>query len=210
VLLADDHEAVRAGLRLLLESTGEVEVVGETGDGRAAVDAARALSPDVVVLDLSMEGMSGLEATRVMRREGLCTPIVVLTRHSEWAYVSELFSAGASAYVLKQSAFAELLTAVKTAASGRTYVDRAAASPLSARADGGAPSSDTGTNVTEREVAVLQLAASGRSNKDIAGTLDIAVKTVEVHKSNAMRKLRLRDRADLLRFAVVKGWLHDP
>jgi two-component system, NarL family, response regulator NreC len=206
LLLADDHETVRQGLRLLFEERGNIDVVRDVADGESAVEAARTLKPDVVVLDLSMPGMSGLAAARVIKLDVPDTAIVVLTRHSEHAYVQEVLANGASGYVLKQSPFDELLRAVTAAASGMRYIDRAIA-PLETAEQ---PLAATPAPVSEREMRVLQLSAAGKSNKDIASALGIAVKTVEVHKASAMRKLQLRDRADVIRFAVVKGWLQDP
>jgi DNA-binding NarL/FixJ family response regulator len=206
VVLAEDHETVREGLRLLFQTRTDMEIVKGVADGAAAVEAVRALSPDVVVLDLSMPGMSGIAAAREIKSVAPQVSVVVLTRHTEYAYVQELFAAGADAYVLKQSSFDELLRAVKTAAAGGRYLDPAAAPPPK-------PATDTPygrSPVTERELTVLHLASLGRSNKDIASILTIAVKTVEVHKASAMRKLGLRDRSEMLRFAVVKGWLQDP
>jgi DNA-binding NarL/FixJ family response regulator len=210
VLLADDHETVRAGLRVLFEGRGGMDVVREAGDGHSAVEMTRGADPDVVVLDISMSGMTGIQAARKIKCESPRTAIVVLTRHDELAYVAEMLSAGASAYVLKQSPFDELLAAVKIAASGGRYIDRRIAD--AAAREPGPDRGITGSEpvVSDRETAVLQLAAKGFSNKDIGNALNIAVKTVEVHKSNAMRKLRLRDRVELLRFAVAKGWLRDP
>jgi DNA-binding NarL/FixJ family response regulator len=205
VLLAEDHQSVREGLRVLFETRGAIEVVMGVADGRAAVDAARVLLPDVVVLDLSMPGMSGAAAAREIKATAPGVAVVVLTRHAEHAYVQELFAAGADAYVLKQSSFDDLLHAVKLAAGGGRYLDRALASEVDVPG-----AREPGRNtVTERELTVLRLASLGNSNKDIAGTLNIAVKTVEVHKASAMRKLRLRDRAEMLRYALAKGWLQD-
>ena len=192
LVLAEDHETVREGLRLLFETRGEMEVVRGVSDGRAAIEAAKSLAPDVVVLDLSMPGISGVVAAREIKASTPSVAVVVLTRHTEHAYVQEMFSAGASGYVLKQSSFDELLKAVTIAAAGGRYLDRAAAVP-GANATGA--ESDPRPAVTERELTVLKLAAHGNSNKDIAAALNIAVKTVEVHKSSAMRKLHLRDRA---------------
>jgi len=206
VVLAEDHEAVRDGLRLLFETRGDMDVVHGVSSGPEAIEAARTLTPDVIVLDLSMPGMSGLAAAREIKAQTPHVAVVVLTRHTEYAYVQEAFAAGADGYVLKQSSFDELLKAVRAATSGGRYLDGAVVVPLRAadqpRPEGRPP-------VTDRELAVLRLAAVGRSNKDIAGELHIAVKTVEVHKSSAMRKLGLRDRSEMLRFAVVKGWLQD-
>jgi DNA-binding NarL/FixJ family response regulator len=206
VVLAEDHEAVRDGLRLLFETRGEMDVVHGVPSGAEAIDAARTLSPDVIVLDLSMPGINGLAAAREIKAQTPRVAVVVLTRHTEYAYVHEAFAAGADGYVLKQSSFDELVKAVRTAVSGGRYLDEAIVVPPRTTDQ---PQPEGRPPVTKREFTVLRLAALGKSNKDIASELGIAVKTVEVHKSSAMRKLGLRDRSEMLRFAVVKGWLQD-
>jgi DNA-binding NarL/FixJ family response regulator len=210
VLLAEDHATVRQGLRLLLESRAEIEVVADAADGREAVERAKALKPDVVVLDVSMPEMNGLAATRAIKDALPTTGVVALTRHSEEAYVHELLGAGASAYVLKQSAFTELMRGIEAAAAGRSYLDATLATRTTEAYLQRYSKGVTRPTITEREASVLRLMALGHSNKEIAGTLDIAVKTVEVHKANAMRKLNLRGRIDVVRFAVLNGWLEDP
>jgi DNA-binding NarL/FixJ family response regulator len=210
VLLAEDHESVRQGLRVLLEAHADIEIAGEASTGRAAVEQARALRPDVVVLDLSMPEMNGLAAARAIKEVRPDAAIVALTRHSEEAYVQELLRAGASGYVLKQSAFDQLLQAIRAVARGERYLDptlisRAADAYVSRHArPAGRP------QISDREASVLRLMALGHSNKEIASALDIAVKTVEVHKANAMRKLNLHGRIDVVRYAVLSGWLQDP
>jgi len=207
VLLADDHETVREGLRLLVDAQDDMEVVGEAADGNATLEEVRAVKPDVVVLDLTMPGMSGLTAAKALRSGDPPTAVVALTRHDDDAYVQELMSAGASAYVLKQSASAELLTAIRVAAAGGRYLDPALPPPDYPRD----PRRRAGTPpVTERETEVLRMMAVGHSNKDIAAALNISVKTVEVHKANAMRKLNLRGRTDVVRYAVLNEWQKDP
>jgi DNA-binding NarL/FixJ family response regulator len=205
LLVVEDHETVRDGVRLLLESQPDIEVVHDVADGQEAILAADALTPDVVVLDLSMPGTSGVEVARSIRARAPDVAIVVWTRHAEQVYVKELLAAGALGYVLKQSPSGELLKAIRAAASGQVHLDACLATgsePPGARPQRPVP-------VTDREMEVLRLSATGRSNKDVATALTIAVKTVEVHKANAMRKLRLHDRAELLRFAALKGWLED-
>jgi DNA-binding NarL/FixJ family response regulator len=204
VLLAEDHETVREGLRLIVDAQPDMRVVAEVGTGHAAVHAAAAVKPDVVVLDLSMPGMTGLAAARAMRRSGVAGAIVALTRHDDDAYVQELIEAGARAYVLKQSPSAELLRAIRTAAAGGLYVDPGLL-PLATARDPRRRSSTP--RATEREIEVLRMIATGHSNKEIAAALDISIKTVEVHKANAMRKLGLRGRTDVVRYAVMNGWL---
>jgi DNA-binding NarL/FixJ family response regulator len=207
VVLAEDHETVREGLRLLLNSQADMKVVGEASDGREAIDRTKALKPDVLVLDLTMPGMSGLAAARELKQATPTVAIVALTRHDDNAYVEELIEIGAAAYVLKQSASAELLKGIRAAAAGGRYID-----PNLGRADEARDPRRRATTprVTDREVEVLRMVASGHSNKDIATALDISIKTVEVHKANAMRKLSLRGRTDVVRYAVMNGWLRDP
>lgn len=209
VLLADDHETVRQGLKLLIDRQPDMEVIGEAGDGHAAIERARELRPNVVVVDVSMPSMNGLAATRGIREVTPSTAVVALTRYADDAYVQELFHAGALGYVLKQSPSNELVDAVRAAASGRPYLDgslaaRAAAMMMTARGRRAAPAP-----ISERETEVLRLMALGHSNKDIAGLLDLSVKTIEVHKANAMRKLGLAGRTDVVRYALLQGWLKD-
>ena len=206
LLLADDHETVREALRLLLNAQSDMRVVAEAGSGRTAVERTRLARPDVVVLDLTMPDMTGLTAARVLKDFDPPVPIVALTRHSDEAYVQELLAAGACAYVLKQSASSELLRAIRTAAAGGRYLDPALP-PLTAVDRKRRPAIPV---ITEREAEVLRMTAVGHSNKEIAVALHIAVKTVEVHKANGMRKLSLRGRTDVIRYAVLNGWLQDP
>lgn len=206
VLLAEDHETVREGLRLLLNSQTDIEVVGEAADGRAAVETAAVLKPDVVVLDLTMPGMTGLAAARALKGSDPPVAIVALTRHDDDAYVQALIDAGAAAYILKQSASSELLRAIRVAAAGGRYLDPALPSPEQVREP---RRRQTTPRVTERELEVLRMMATGHSNKEIALALGISIKTVEVHKANAMRKLSLHGRTDVVRYAVLNGWLRD-
>jgi DNA-binding NarL/FixJ family response regulator len=210
VLLVEDHETVREGLRMLLDSQSDIEVVGEAANGRLAVEYSGQLHPQVVIMDLSMPEMNGLQATWAIKQSSPQTAIVALTRHDDAAFVEELKKAGASAYVLKQSASRELLDAVRIAAVGGSYLDGA----LRARdaGAGGDPANRDARppKVSEREKDVLRMMAIGHSNKEVASALGITVKTVEVHKANAMRKLRLRGRIDVVRYAVLNGWLQEP
>ena len=209
VLLAEDHETVRQGLRLLLEAQDDIDVVGEAADGRVAIEKAQHLCPDVVILDLSMPEMGGLEAAKAIKRIAPDVRIVALTRHDDEAFVKELVAAGSAGYVLKQSRSNELLNAVRIVARGGNYLDSA----IEARANAQAAASDTGRTkrsvVSDREAEVLRLMAIGHSNKEIADRLGISVKTVEVHKTNAMRKLGFRGRIDVVRYAVLQGWLRE-
>jgi len=209
ILLADDHVTVRHGLKLLVESQDDMEVVAEASDGAAAVQLAMECRPDVVVMDVSMPGMNGLVATQTLRRMLPSAAIVTLTRHADDAYLQELLRAGASAYVLKQSAPAELLQAIRATGAGGQYVDSSLTARVTAGFLGreGRMGSRGTTAITEREAEVLRLIASGYSNKEIAGRLSLSVKTVEAHKANAMRKLDLNGRIDIVKYAVLQGWL---
>jgi DNA-binding NarL/FixJ family response regulator len=210
ILLVEDHETVRVGVKLILSAQADMDVVGEAGDGREAIARAQELSPDLVVMDVSMPGMSGLKATG--RLLELCpqTKVLMLTRHTDDGYLQELLRAGASGYVLKQSAPGELVRAIRAVVAGGKYLDPAITGKVlgnyvsrSATLRG-----DTqGGQLSDREAEVLRLIAWGHSNKEIAARLDLSVKTVEAHKANAMRKLDMHSRIDIVRFAVLQGWL---
>jgi DNA-binding NarL/FixJ family response regulator len=211
VLLADDHVTVRQGLKMLIESQGDMTVVSEASDGTAAVEQARALRPDVVVMDISMPGMNGLVATRTLKQIQPDSVIVILTRHGDDAYLQELLRAGADGYVLKQSAASELLQAIRATAARGQYLDSALTARVTAGflAKSGRKAQATGVSLSEREGEVLRLIASGYSNKEIASQLELSVKTVEVHKANAARKLGLKGRIDIVKYALLQGWLSD-
>jgi DNA-binding NarL/FixJ family response regulator len=210
ILLADDHVTVRHGLKLLIDSQPDMKVVSEVSDGNAAVESAVALKPDVVVMDISMPGMNGLVATRKLKLLQPGAAIVTLTRHADDAYLQELLRAGVSGYVLKQSAPTELLQAIRAAAAGGHYLDSALTARVTAAFLGkpGSRVSRPSTTVSERESSVLRLIASGYSNKEIAARLSLSVKTVEAHKANAMKKLGLNGRIDIVKYATLQGWLH--
>jgi DNA-binding NarL/FixJ family response regulator len=210
VLLVEDHETVREGLRMLLDSQPDIEVVGEAANGRMAVEYSGRFHPHVVIMDLSMPEMNGLAATQAIKRESPETAVVALTRHDDAAFVDELKKAGASAYVLKQSPSRELLDAVRVAAVGGSYLDASLRARTVRSMDDNAHRDRRSPAVSEREKHVLRMMAVGHSNKEIAQALGITIKTVEVHKANAMRKLRLRGRIDVVRYAILHGWLQEP
>lgn len=207
IVLADDHVTVRHGLRLIIDGQPDMAVVAEVSDGESAVARTLELKPDVIVMDISMPGMNGLVAARILKQQHSATAIVTLTRHADDAYLEELLRAGAAGYVLKQSAPAELLQAIRAAAAGGQYVDSSLTGRVTAsfltregrKAAVGTPS--------ERETEVLRLIAAGYSNKEVAAQLSLSVKTVEAHKANAMRKLGLTGRIDIVKYAVLQGWL---
>jgi two-component system response regulator NreC len=211
ILLADDHVTVRQGLKMLIESQGDMTVVSEASDGTAAVEQARALRPDVVVMDISMPGMNGLVATRTLKSIQPDSVIVILTRHGDDAYLQELLGAGADGYVLKQSAASELVQAIRATAARNRYLDSALTARVTAGflAKSGRKAQATGASLSDREAEVLRLIAAGYSNKEIAAQLALSVKTVEVHKANASRKLGLKGRIDIVKYALLQGWLSD-
>lgn len=206
VVLADDHEVVRAGLRVLVNSTPGLRVVGEARTGQEAVDQAHALRPHVVVMDVSMPLMDGAAATQRICAELPEVRVVALTAHDDASTLDRLLQAGAAGYVLKRLAASDLIAAVRAVGAGQTYVDPAlAGAMLQSRAQPGrAGSADP---LTEREEEVLRHIAWGRSNKEIATELGISVKTVETHKARATEKLGLRGRTELVRYAVRRGWM---
>jgi two-component system response regulator NreC len=211
ILLADDHVTVRHGLKLLIDGQPDMEVVAEASDGESAVQRAVDMKPDVVVMDISMPGMNGLVATRALKERQPDAAIVTLTRHGDDAYLQELLRAGVAAYVLKQSAPEELLQAIRVAAAGGQYLDSTLTARVAANflaREGKRLNKQTAT-LSEREAEVLRFIASGYSNKEIAGRLALSVKTVEAHKANAMRKLGLNGRIDIVKYAVLQGWLQN-
>ena len=206
VFLVDDHAVLRHGLRLLLESQGDMQVVGESGSGRGVPEAvAQAGGVDVVVLDISMPDAAGHNVASELRASFPSAKIVALTRHGEKAYVQQMLQHGVSAYVLKQTAPDVLLAAIRTVAHGNTYLDPAVADKIAPRRP--AEVRRASDDLTPREREVLIMVAQGHTNKEIASVLEIAVKTVETHKANVMEKLEIRSRAELVRFALEQGWL---
>ncbi len=208
VFLADDHAIVREGLKALINGQAGMEVVGEAADGRTACAKTRELRPDIVVMDLSMPEMNGVEATRILCLACPDVKVLALTVHEERSYLRDLIEAGAAGYILKRSAAEDLVHAMQVVARGDIYLDPSITAVVlgklsRARPPGDGPSLD----LSDRETEVLQLIAHGHSNKDIAGRLKISIKTVETYKVRSMEKLGLKGRSDIVRFALQKGWL---
>lgn len=205
VLLADDHAVVIEGLRRILDRP-EFEVVGVAPDGRALVDAAALSQPDVIVTDVAMPLLNGIDAVREIRRQNLKTKIIFLTMHSELAFATAAIAAGASGYVLKSAAGEELISAIQNALKGRTYISKAIARPMRDAAEI-APAKDwrPADGLTHRQREVLQLLAEGRQAKEIAAILSIATKTAEFHKYQVMKILGIRTVAELTRYALRHG-----
>ena len=209
IVLADDHPVVRQGLRAVLEAEKDFSLIGETGDGLETVRLTERLQPDVLMLDLMMPGLGGLEVTRQVSQRSPRTRVVILSMHADEAYVLEALKNGATGYVLKESSADDLVRAIREVAAGRRYLSP----PLSERAietyvqRARDASLDGYESLTPREREVLHLAAEGNHNPEIAARLFISSRTVEVHRANFMRKLGLRTQTDLVRYALKRGIL---
>lgn len=203
VLLADDHRMVAEGLRGLLNA--DFDLVGVVENGRALIDAARKLNPDVIVADISMPQLNGLDALAVLKREQPQARVVFLTMHQEVAYARRALEAGAAGFVLKHSAPAELVTAIRTALEGRTYVTPTLAGEVVRAMQQGKGVVEPKAHLTPRQREILQLLAEGRSAKEIASTLGISVRTVEFHKYQMMESLQVHNSAELVYFAIKQG-----
>ena len=208
VVLVDDHAVVRSGLRLLLDGQEDIKVVGEAGNARDAVFRARALKPDVILLDVVMPGESGIEVLPTLLKESPDTRVLVLSMQDDPSYVREAFAAGASGYVLKEAADEEVVSAVREIAGGGSYVHPALGARMVA-AEAQERAAAEADPLSEREREVLRLLALGHTNQEIADQLYISVRTAESHRAHIMQKLRLATRAELVRYALSHGLLAD-
>lgn len=207
VVIADDHALLREGLRALLRTAEDIEVVGEAADGLEAIEACRTLGPDVVLMDIAMPGLGGLEASLEIRKVSPHTRVLVLTQYDDREYVARFLKAGAAGYVLKKAAGTELVSAIRGVARGGLVLDPAIARDAM-RDDtppGGGAGDDPYDALTDREKQVLKLVAEGKSNKEVASLLDIAVKTAMSHREHVMEKLGVHGRTELIRFALRRG-----
>jgi len=205
VLVADDHMIVRAGIRHVVESESDFEVVGEAGSGAEALSLAATLLPDVVVLDISMPDQSGLEVAARLRGNGGTPRVLILSMHDNPEYVLESVRAGAHGYLLKDTAATELRNAIRAVCRGESYFSPPVASRLTAAVRGEHDSTNALDQLTSRELQVLRGVAQGHTNKQIAGDLGISHRTVETHRESLMRKLKIRSVAELTRFAIETG-----
>jgi DNA-binding NarL/FixJ family response regulator len=209
VLLADDHIIVREGLKKLLETESDIEVVGEASTGRKAVELAQKLRPDVLVMDIAMPQMNGVEATRQILKAAPDTKILILSAHSDDAYVESVTTLGAAGYLIKQTSAHFLSEAIREVHKGHTYFSPTVAKRFHKRQQDsldrkGQPNTNA-VRLSSRELEVLQLIAEGDANKQIAESLSISIKTVEKHREHLMRKLDIHDTAGLTRYAIETG-----
>lgn len=210
VLLADDHGVLRAGLRALINAEADMEVVGEAANGQEALEQTRLLKPDVVVMDISMPVMDGLEATRLIRQEGLDSQIIMLTVHTEEEYLFQALQAGGSGYVLKSAADTDLMEAIRKAQRGEVFLYPSAIKKLLSEFLKGVSASEqagAAERLTAREREVLKLTAEGYTNQEIAEKLVISPKTVDTYRQRIMEKLSLHHRSQLVNYALRTGLL---
>lgn len=211
ILLVEDHEIVRDALKSFINAQPGMSVVGEAGDGTHAVRLAAQLKPDVVIMDVGLPGLNGAQATRELKRVYPNGRVVALTQYEDKSYVRELFDAGATGYVLKRSASDELIQAIRIVAGGGTFFDPVISEKV---ASGFVRTPEVvdamKIELSDREENVLRLIAEGHTNKEIAQRLSVGVKSIETYKARAMEKLGLGSRAELVRYALLRGWLQNP
>ncbi len=209
VLLADDHTIVRQGLRALLDSQEDIEVVGEAENGREAFEKTKQIAPDIVVLDITMPNLNGIEATRQIKKLNPEIKVIVLTVHDNEEYVHQVLQAGASGYLLKESAVSDLVSAINAVKKGDIFlspaISKVVVKDYIRHAEEGSEDFDSLGKLTGREREVLQLIAEGHTNREVARLLKLSVKTVDVHRSHIKEKLQIHDTAGLIKYAIKKG-----
>lgn len=207
LLIVDDHAVVRSGLRMLLENEHDIEIVGEAGNAKQAIEAATRLKPNIILMDIGLPDLSGIEATHEIKKRFPDVAIVALTIHEDEEYFFKMLEAGATGYVPKRAAPDELLTAIRAAATGQVYLYPSLAKLLVRDfLNGGRPADQqVQSEITTREQEILTYLAEGSNNEEIANSLVISPKTVARHRENIMRKLNLHSRAELVRYAIRKG-----
>jgi two-component system, NarL family, response regulator NreC len=206
MILADDHKIVRQGMRSLLESHADFEVIGEASDGQEALKLMEDLSPDIAFIDVMMPNLNGIEAAKIAQQRGLKTKLIFLSMHANSTYVVRALQSGAMGYVLKDSDFSEILQAVQNAMDGKRYLSKNIASEvLEILLNADADKKDPQDVLSMREREVLQYIAEGNTNAVIAEKLDLSVRTVEAHRAHIMAKMRFNSQADLVRYAIQQG-----
>jgi DNA-binding NarL/FixJ family response regulator len=208
LLLVDDHGVVRDGLKRLIETEPDLEVVGEAADARDAIERAAATQPDVIVMDVSLGAVSGAQATREIKKRCPNVKVLALTVHEDRSYIHEMLQAGAAGYLVKRAAGDELIAAIRAIASKGVFVDpRIAGKLIAAMGPRRSGSADPRSDLSERETEVMRFVAQGFTNKEISAKLGVSVKTIETYKARSMGKLGLRSRVDIVRMATDRGWL---
>ena len=205
ILLADDHEILRHGLSRSFQQTEDIEVIGQAKDGHTAVELARELSPTIIVMDIGMPDLNGVEATRLITKESPRVKIIGLSMHSSNKYVREMFKAGASGYLLKDCPFDELAKAIRTVAEGKAYVSPSIGETVINNYVGDPEEETAFSLLSQREREVLQLLSEGKTTKQVAGQLHISPKTVEAHRLRIMNKLKIDNIAQLTKYAIQEG-----
>ena len=205
IILADDHEIVRQGFRSLIAEQRDMEVVGEAADGRTAVQLAEELQPDVVIIDIGLPELNGIDATRKILASQPLLKVIALSVHQEGRYVTEMLKAGASGYLVKTCAFGELIQAIKAVLAGETYLSSKVAGAVVNQAFHGEASEPTGGPLSDREREVLQLLVEGGTSKQIAHRLGVTTRTVDLHRQNIMKKLDIYSVAELTKYAIRQG-----
>ncbi len=209
VLLAEDHTLVRAGIRALLESLKNIQVVAEAADGREALRLVQAHAPDILLMDITMKEMNGLEAAARLAKEQSTTRVIILSMHADQVYVRQALKAGAAGYLLKGADVAELELAIKAVTRGDTYLSPSVSKDLvGGLLNGKAPAANPLDDLTPRQRETLQLIAEGKTTKEIAGRLNLSIKTVETHRAQLMERLNIHDVAGLVKFAIRAGLVH--
>ena len=212
IVLADDHQVLREGLKMLVNSQPDMEVVGEANNGQEAIILAAELKPDVIVMDVSMPEMNGMQATEILTRTHPEIKILTLTRYKDTGYLQQLLQAGAAGYVLKQSAAQEMIHAIRVVADGKKYLDPTITETVIENFVGRFDSRSESfavKDLSERETEILRFIALGYANKEIAARLQLSVKTVEAHKASVMQKLNMKNRLDIVRYAILRGWMQE-
>lgn len=209
IFLADDHVVVREGLKVLINAQSDMEVVGEAGNGRDALRKTRDCRPDLIIMDVSMPELNGAAATEQLKRERPEIRVLALSVHEDKSYLRKLLEAGASGYMLKRAAAAEVIQAIRTVAGGGMYLDPQMAGKVVDSFVRKPPlrGEIAGSELSDRETEVVRLIAQGYTNKEIATRLELSVKTVETYKARSMEKLGLDSRAEIVRYALEQGWL---
>lgn len=206
ILLAEDHTLVRAGIRALLEGLENIQVIAEAADGREALQLTQAHAPDILLMDITMKEMNGLEAAARLAKEQSTTRVIILSMHADQVYVRQALKAGARGYLLKGADVAELELALKAVARGDTYLSPSVSKDLVGDLlNGNAPTANPLNDLTLRQREILQLIAEGKTTKEIAGRLDLSIKTVETHRAQLMKRLDIYDVAGLVKFAIRVG-----